>query len=298
MTEPNIILTRGIPASGKSTWAKAWVAKDPANRIRLNRDDLRTMLGVKPGVFDYATEQIITKMQHDTAKAALKAGKSVVVDDTNLRAKYVREWFKVGPVIFNDFLVDLDTAIYRDASRSNPVGAKVITSFHERFVAPNGGQLPPIPIPQERSSRVVAYEPNTALPKAYIVDTDGTVARMNGRGPYDGHLVHTDLPIDNVVALVRDIHNRGHRVIGVSGRDGKYGEITKQWWRDNDIPFDEFYFRPEGDTRRDDIIKLEIFDQHIRNRFNVIGVLDDRNRVVQMWRELGLTTYQVADGDF
>ena len=40
-----IILTRGIPASGKSTWAKQEVLKDPEHSIRINRDDLRNMCG-------------------------------------------------------------------------------------------------------------------------------------------------------------------------------------------------------------------------------------------------------------
>ena len=40
-----IILTRGIPASGKSTWAKQEVLKDPEHSIRINRDDLRNMSG-------------------------------------------------------------------------------------------------------------------------------------------------------------------------------------------------------------------------------------------------------------
>jgi hypothetical protein len=46
------------------------------------------------------------------------------------------------------------------------------------------------------------------------------------------------------------------------------------------------------------VVKLEIFDREIRERYYVVGVFDDRNKVVSMWRSLGLTVYQVADGDF
>lgn len=45
-----IIVTRGLPASGKSTWAKAWVAADPANRVRVNRDAIRWTQGIRTGV--------------------------------------------------------------------------------------------------------------------------------------------------------------------------------------------------------------------------------------------------------
>ena len=56
--------------------------------------------------------------------------------------------------------------------------------------------------------------------------------------------------------------------------------------------------RATGDQRRDSIVKLEIFDQEIRDRYHVIGVFDDRQQVVRMWRALGLTVFQVAEGDF
>ena len=56
--------------------------------------------------------------------------------------------------------------------------------------------------------------------------------------------------------------------------------------------------RPEGDTRKDAILKREIYEREIRNRYNVAYVLDDRDQTVRVWRDLGLTCLQVADGDF
>ena len=56
--------------------------------------------------------------------------------------------------------------------------------------------------------------------------------------------------------------------------------------------------RDTGDGRPDNVVKLEIFDREVRERYNVVGVFDDRNKVVSMWRSLGLTVFQVADGDF
>ena len=56
--------------------------------------------------------------------------------------------------------------------------------------------------------------------------------------------------------------------------------------------------RATGDPRKDSIVKREIFDREIRDRYRVVGVFDDREQVVQMWRALGLTVFQVAEGDF
>jgi hypothetical protein len=56
--------------------------------------------------------------------------------------------------------------------------------------------------------------------------------------------------------------------------------------------------RKEGDVRKDAIVKGEIYEKNINGKYNVLFVLDDRNQMVEMWRGLGLTCLQVADGDF
>jgi hypothetical protein len=64
------------------------------------------------------------------------------------------------------------------------------------------------------------------------------------------------------------------------------------------VPYDELWMRPAGDTRRDDIVKAELFDAHLRHRYNVRVSLDDRDRVVALWRRMGLPTWQVNYGNF
>ena len=73
---------------------------------------------------------------------------------------------------------------------------------------------------------------------------------------------------------------------------------TEKWLEDKEVEYVALFMRPEGDHRKDNIVKEEIFNNHIRNKYNVIFVLDDRNQVVEMWRSLGLKCLQVADGDF
>ena len=64
------------------------------------------------------------------------------------------------------------------------------------------------------------------------------------------------------------------------------------------VKYDELWMRAAGDQRGDDVVKAELFDAHVRHRFLVRVVLDDRDRVVAVWRRLGLTCWQVDYGDF
>ncbi len=87
-------------------------------------------------------------------------------------------------------------------------------------------------------------------------------------------------------------------VILLSGRGEEYREETEAWLAHHAVPYDELWMRPAGDTRRDDIVKAELFDAHLRHRYNVRLSLDDRDRVVALWRRMGLPTWQVNYGNF
>lgn len=293
-----LILTRGIPASGKTSWSLAWVAEAPDGRVRVNRDDLRRMLhGVSHGL-TYAQEKQITATQVAIVKGALAKGQSVVVDDTNLRSKFVREWMKIHPVTFQDFEVALHEARLRDMFRTHPVGTDVIDMFWTRFT--KNGKLPPPPKPDPPTPNVGAtYTPDLFLDQAFCVDIDGTLAHIpeGGRSPYDGSRVHEDILDIPVASMVAHLGETYHIII-VTGRSEEYRAVTEKWLQDHFVNYDELYMRPAGDRRKDHIVKLEIFDEHLRDRYNVLGVFDDRNRVVEGWRSIGLKVYQVADGDF
>lgn len=295
MTE--LILTRGVPASGKTYWAK--MHAEAYGYVRVNRDELRTELNVKHG----ENEPLVTKIQHSRVKELLRNNVPVIVDDTNLTARFVKEWLKLAQeqgafVTFSDFPISYEEACARDDGRfEGQVGHEVIKSFFDRFV--KKGKLPEVPTLEVEAPRV--FKPvvrDDSLPAAYIVDTDGTVALMDGRSPYDPTKYHTDKPNDDVIALVNSLWELGYTIIGVSGRDEDYRWATEAWWHTYGVPFEEFYMRPSGDKRKDDIIKDELYEKHIAGRYNVLGVLDDRDRVVAMWRAKGLTVFQVADGAF
>lgn len=142
------------------------------------------------------------------------------------------------------------------------------------------------------------YIPPENKPPAILVDVDGTVAIMNGRSPFDETRVHEDTP-NRPVILVIAAMARTHRIIFMSGRTEACRQATESWLHANvPIPFHRLYMRQVGDFRKDAIIKAELFDRHIRDNYRVRFVLDDRNQVVEMWRSIGLTVFQVANGDF
>ncbi len=133
--------------------------------------------------------------------------------------------------------------------------------------------------------------------KTIICDIDGTVAIIHNRGFFDWELVGNDLPNYPVIEHIRAFYSQGYEIVFVSGRmDYSFTETVK--WLKQHVIFDfELYMRLREDYRPDTEVKKEIFEKELVNR-NIAWVYDDRNSVVKMWRSLGLTVLQVADGDF
>ena len=137
--------------------------------------------------------------------------------------------------------------------------------------------------------------------KAIIVDIDGTVAFRDpvfGRDPYDYSLVRTDMPNEPVIAILQGLWEAGFKLVFVSARDDSCFNDTYRWLVEYCPPFVKLLMRKTGDKRPDDEVKREIYDKHIKFDYDVVAVFDDRNKVVKMWRELGLTCLQVAEGNF
>jgi hypothetical protein len=89
-------------------------------------------------------------------------------------------------------------------------------------------------------------------------------------------------------------HGFSPQIIILTGRDEEQRDLLSQRLTDRKARHDELHMRRHGDTRRDDVVKLELFNDHVRHRFNVIAVFEDRDRLVRLWRRLGLLTYAVA----
>lgn len=280
---PKIILTRGLPASGKTTWSKELVANSNGKIIRISKDDLRLMF-----CETRKREGQVIELRNILTLKYLSDGKDVIWEDTNLNpiheliAKEIASEFEATVEIKN-FDTSLEECIVRDNKRLNGVGSKVITQMYNQYLRPPARQ----------------YTPQDNTINTVIVDLDGTVAIMNGRGPFEWLKVGEDLPSNPIIELVLKLKADGLNIVFVSGRSQVCRELTLGWLKMY-IKLDEYtlYMRKEKDMRPDTIVKKEILDNDLNSKFNIKYVLDDRNSVVQMWRDEGLTVLQVNDGDF
>lgn len=291
-----IILTKGLPASGKSTWAKEQVNNDKGAYKRISKDDLRAMLDA--GNHTKANESFILEIRDWLIIEALKRGKHVIVDDTNLnpiheqRIKDIAKKYN-AIVEIKDFTgISLEECIKRDSTRINSVGKDVIIKMYNRYLRPL--TTPQIP--------KVKYD--STLDDCYIFDIDGTLALKCNRSPYDWSKVGDDDPNFSVINIYMSLKyyesefKEGVKFIILSGRDSVCREVTEEWLRKNIFTYDELYMRPCGDMRKDSILKQEIYKKYVKGRYNVRAIFDDRSQVVETWRSLGLQCFQVAEGDF
>ncbi|MFH9606818.1 AAA family ATPase [Streptomyces sp. NPDC017448] len=299
---PIVHLTTGYPASGKTTLAKLLVEESEGRTKRVNLDDIRAMTA--NGVYSKENEQLALAVQDKTVLAAVQQGFDVVVDNTHLHPKVpnrLRTILACEHVSYqvHDFLdVSVEECIRRDRLRARrgerAVGAAVI----EKMAS------------QRRSWRLTAdymrewhgprpYTPAAGTPRAVICDLDGTLALPHGRSPYDTARCGEDRlnrALSNLLwsmQIVQDIHP-----IMLTGRDSQYRPQTVEWLRKNNVPYHRLFMRAAGDRRRDDIVKAELFDRHLRDTYDVLMAFDDRDRVVKLWRAMGIMTAQMDYGDF
>ena len=286
---PKLLALRGLPASGKTTYARELANK---GWVRVNKDDLRAMLNNSK--FSKDNESYILALRDEIIISSLVQGKNVVVDDTNLDPKHLIAFESIAGEFLSDFEirffdVDVKECIRRNALREKPVPEKVIYTMYERYIKP----------PQQ----VIEYDDNKE--ECIIVDIDGTLAHIaDGRSPYDASRAMNDSLDDAVSVITAMFYNHGYKVIILTGRHEEHREVTEQWLEENGVEYDELYTRMEDDVdekgnRLDDkIVKERLYRTHVEPRFNVKFVLDDRNRVVDMWRSIGLKCLQVAEGNF
>lgn len=304
----DLTILRGLSGSGKTAMAREWVQEHPERRVRIGRDSIRSMVrgNTAKTVFSHKGEQFITQLQRAAVIAAWEAGKSVILDDTNLRLKFAREWAelaekhgKTWAVI--DVATPVDDCLVNNAFRpiAEQVPPEVIMDQARRFPGP----WPVVEVKDARSEQFEEYDhlADFDLPEAFIFDIDGTLAlNTGGRSYYDESRVLEDEPNYAVLDMLITLKRAGHKIILMSGRSDACRHLTISWLYMHlgaDM-FDALHMRGEGDQRKDYIVKGELFDKHVRHNYSVAGVYDDRAQVIEgLWRAIGLQTYQVARND-
>lgn len=311
-----LILCRGIQGSGKSTWAKQWAEEDPDNRVRFNNDDIRNMLGK---YWVPSREGIVKTMKDTFAKVSMLAGKNIVIDNMNLNPKEVEYWrdlieynndyytgargefpstYKANyfyELEFKNFFISVDECIRRDAMRSNPIGEKVIKDTWRRYRSF---------ILQEKIKELMERKRafDIGKPSAIVVDMDATLCLNTSGRPFYGEGaaegMAKDTPIPEIVELVKLYSDHSDtNVIILSGREDtpEIREATETWLHKYGIYPTGVLLRSIGDYSKGEVCKKELME-HVLKSYNVKFVIDDNNRCVQMYRDMGLTVLQPNEG--
>ena len=302
-------LLRGISASGKNFFAEQFLAKNKHWKM-LNRDSIREMLSAGNKIWSQGQkiEQLVTDAQSFMCESLVQQGFNVLISDTNLSKRTLDFWSNKATELSVKFEVDDQfltapplVCVARDAQRKNSVGADVIMQQFNNYIVPMGIEMRPASdfLPKH-------FNNDTRKPKAVCFDLDGSLAifnrfdktALNFRNPYDAAQCHVDMvnePLRNVLNLYKQA---GYVIILLSGRDSKFRPETEAWLDVNNIFYDSLYMRAVGDSRKDSIIKGEIYENLILPDFYVEVAYDDRKNVVDFLRLKNMTVFQVAEGNF
>lgn len=283
--------TVGVSGSGKSHWAKT------TNKPIIERDQIRAELLEKWG-FDttnnmwlhwkFKNENLVDDIVDEKTTELIRSKQDIIFSNTNLNyrrlqndiSKMKRAGYEIEII---PMWVDFDTAVDRDKKRINSVGYQVICKQWLNWLK----------LPFEING-VRKYKRNDK-PKCILVDIDGTVALLRNRSPYEYDKVDTDLYRIEIVELVLRYWDT-HKVVFLSGRDSVCREKTKTWLQKYfPINDDQLFMRTEGDSRKDCIVKGELFWENIADNYCVDFVIDDRKQIVRYWTDIGLSVLDVGN---
>jgi predicted kinase len=284
---PKLLMLKGLPASGKSTRAKEILKQ--GNWIRVNRDLLREML--HDGKWSGRNEDMTVQIERAIAREALGAGLNVVVDDTNLNPKNEGMWRMVTDIAGGSFEKEtielpIEECIERDFKRANSVGRDVIVGMALQW------NLFPVP------------------DKGFVLcDLDGTLCDITHRLKYAKgeekdwtkffQGIPGDSPRHEVMEILSKAHyEEGRKIILVSARPDTYRKQTTDWLDTymGHIPYEALIMRGENDKRDDVLVKGDMYEKFFKN-YPIEAVIDDRPKVIRMWREKGLNVIDVGSGE-
>lgn len=328
-----LLMLKGLPRSGKSTWAKEWIKKS-GNWYRVNKDSLRTML--HDDKWTPQNEKITMKAQDSIVRTLLSAGKNVVVDDTNLGDYHRERWSGIAKEVggrfeTKEFTADIQTLVERDGASKEQRGRQVIEKLALQYRY----------IPFEKDEIVICDIDGTIADcehRRHFVNTTCDYCGGNGRDgkecvtttkekeegvvathmkrDWDGFFskMHEDTIIESTLELLHNYVEQGKKIIFVSARPEKYRKVTEDWLyfnyiypirsadyalsleEDPVIPYEALLMRPDNDTKDDTIVKQAILDTYF-DKSTIHAVIDDRPSVVRMWRDNGLEVIDVGDGE-
>lgn len=286
-----IIVLQGPPASGKSTWARE-TAKAGTPYVIVNRDSIRNARGEYwiPDQEDY-----ISDIEEYGVRSAINRNLIPIIDATNLNPQTIRKWENLAKELnceieYKQFYIPFKEALERDANREQSVGKKVLRKFYERYF-------------YEEYAKEIGYDSRlirdaNEKPDCIVIDLDGTVALHRNRLPFDWDKLGTDFFDPRMHYIIMTYVKSGVKLIFLTGRPESVRLATENWIDNNLLTEYELIMRPVNDYRSGEIAKKELWEKYVEPYYNTICVFEDSNKCVNMWRELGLLTCQVANADY
>lgn len=320
-----LILTHGLPGSGKSTWAIPYAQEHEI--LRLNRDELRIKIGgarYSAGAQDRKTEGRVSAEIMKSVKNELAHGRSVLVDDTHMNSRTIAKWVTIaqayGATLEHVYFdVTLEEALANNARRERQVPEKVIRRMAEGAFSHDGKTLLRYAVSQANGTvsylrdmsapveqALVAYNA-TKTPQskhAVIFDMDGTLVDMrmlsdrylseNQRNFHRFHGKSVDVPAnDDVLQLAWECEEQGLDVVVVTARTSDYYEQTRTWLEKHDVPVRYLAMRGAQDFRPDYEVKSDIYEEIVGRGWEVAFSVDDNPNVIRLWETLGLNVVRV-----
>jgi len=286
-----LYITQGLQGSGKSTFAEKAVKESKGTLIEVNRDNIRRAQEDYSPKYNKMFEKRVKELRDTQIMSGLQAGQNVICSDTNLAPSTIRELKSLAERCGAEFQVlsqcldvPVEECIKRDLQREHTVGKDVILRTFHDFIVPN-----------HKEAEAMR---NTHLPDAIMVDIDGTLAHTDGkRHPFEVKYLEDRLDM-SVALVIQALRNNHYPIYVLSGREGTElaRNQTEEWLEISGIPYTKLFMRAEGDMRPDEIVKKEIYLEHIHPIHNVIAVFDDRPKVVRMWRMQGLKVFDCGMG--
>ena len=143
----------------------------------------------------------------------------------------------------------------------------------------------------------------------YIFDLDGTITVSKHRqhfvesSPKDwksfNKAAEFDTPNHSVISVMNDLYHCGKNILILTGRSIEYREMTLNWLYKNDVPYNTIIMRPLNDNSPDTEYKKRMYESFSEEqKKKLICCFEDRSRVVVMWRNIGVSCFQVIDGEY